>query len=422
MKNMQPWTKIVLSFCSSFFFFQAISAQNALEKGFYLSQPDSARVEGYFYLGEYVFGSIDFHQNDKSDKYKVLRPEQVIQISTDQGVVFFPYTTNTAEGPKSIFIKQVISAGANLYEGKIDKKSIYFISSEANPAITKINQTSPPAFLTAYLGEKCGPRNPVRYDKAALVGVLTNYARCMGYQVAKPEKKPFLLNIALGIRGTYFNQTPSTSGYYSFPFEPVTGGMLGGDIKIGLLKNVYLRTGFTRTQITMQAAEAVRLGYVYLGWPFEFSGPFRYSYQTSEFPLDLVWYFNKNKKFSPTFSGGITYIYASDPVIDQDLTGPVEFRPNFYSFTKEDVQNSFNGSILATVGNPRRFWQFRAGFIYRIHKRFHLELTARYMKRQELFYNTKVKPPGGYVFVTHQSWFDYSLAVYLPLVIDKPIR
>ncbi|HLP96770.1 MAG TPA: hypothetical protein VK168_22165 [Saprospiraceae bacterium] len=412
--------KLILCVCYLLLFQQGLTAQAALEKGYYLSKPDSTREDGYFYLEEHVFGIIDFYLSDKGDKTKVLRPEDVYLIATDKGSVLLPLVTT--DGSKSIFIRRLIAAGASLYEGKIDKANVYYINSINNPELIKVNKTAPQAFLSAYLGEKCAPATPIRYHKSELVSAINKYGKCMGFPIVKPAKKPFLLNVSVGLRGTYYNQSPSTSGYYIFPFKPVDGFITGGDIMVGLLKSLHLRVGIARTKIVMRGADGTIFPYFFRGFPFEFVGPFQFSYQSDELPIELIWYWNKSRKFSPLFGGGVTYIWASNPIIDQDLIGPVDFKPNLYSFTKEEVQAEFFNGELITLGNPRKFWQFRAGFLYRIHKRLSLEFTARYMKRQELFYYTGAEPPAGYFFKTHQSWFDYSLAIYLPLVINKPIR
>jgi hypothetical protein len=375
-----------------FFFLLAASAQQAagqkgLEKGYYLAKSDSAKIEGYFYLNEYVFGSIDFYPHQGSKTMQVLRPEQVNCIATEDGTVILPAEFAGLEGKRSMFVKQFFTSGVNLYEGRVDKKDVFFINSDKQPDLIKINSTAPQAFLQAYLNDACSPKSSIRYYKSELISAIKKYAQCKGYTITKKAKSPFLLNISLGLRGTYYDQLPRAIGVFPFAFERVKGEIWGGDIRIGLMKNFHLKAGFAQTKITMRQAEA---------------NAFQYSYKTYEFPVELTWYVNKNKKLSPLLGAGVNYMRATNPVVEENMI--------FQNF----------GTLMA-VGNPRRFWQFRGGLAYRIHKKMSLELTARYMKRQEVFfYNGGAV--GGYIFVTHRSWFDYSLAVYLPLVTNKPIR
>ncbi|HAD13874.1 MAG TPA: hypothetical protein DCF33_15715, partial [Saprospirales bacterium] len=289
--NLISFCKLLLSFCFSLLFLQDSNAQAALEKGYYLSQPDSVKVEGYFHLKEYTFGTIDFYLSEKKDKVKVLRPEDICLIATDKGSVLLPLMAT--DGAKSIFIQRIIAAGANLYEGKMDKADVYFINTDTKPDILKVNKTSPQAFLSAYLGEKCAPSTPIRYHKSELVGALNKYGKCMGYPVIKPSKKPFMLNVSIGLNGTYYNEPLKTSGLFDFPVKNVEGYILGGDIRIGILRNFFLRIGFSRTEINIKNSSGMVADYLIQGQSIVIKNPYDFSYYINELPFELVWYMNK---------------------------------------------------------------------------------------------------------------------------------
>lgn len=418
---IQSCLKSFFTLCCFCFLNTTISmGQVSLLKGYYLAKPDSARVEGYFHLMDYMFGYVGYYESDKKEKQKDLTPDDVYLIETEQGNLILPVSVKHKEGVNSIFVNKVLASDVTLFEGKIlGKEDVYFVKHDTATTLSRINKSATKTFLSVYLGSQCGPKNDIKYTRSGLMSAFRQYARCKGFQVEKPARNRFLLDISVGAHLGYYTSKPDVSGFYSDNFNTVNDWLGGGELQFGLMRKLYLRSGFYMEKFTILKEEGALFSYSFRGWPFKFKDPFQFSYKSYEIPIELVWYANKTRRISPLFGVGISYVKSTNPIIEKQFIRPIDYDPDFYSFTLEDILHSLDGKLTVRY-KWNRALQMRLGAIFRFKNHSFLETSARYMKRQE-FFDLTTPVFYGEESITHRNWLDFSLSYHFPLVYQKRI-
>ena len=329
---------------------EANAQEKKLQKGFYLDKQGN-KVNGMFSIADVFKNVVKFISDAEDSKTQYLFPREVNRIVLDNGIDILVKSVED----EMFFIGPILKGVFTLYEGRVSKNQLFYLSTPEQPESALINRHATKTFLSVYFKNCPIAINKVAYTRSKLMEVLNKLHECQypGENLVKfPMGAPPKLPIMIGIRPFYsqvINQ--NVEGWHSADYHNMASLGIGINFRINPTKKLSFDIGFQyldksiETPLFEKEIEAVVFSSNAL---FRYQTPFKLIRKHIQIPVGVNFNLSNTGKFKPYLQVGAAIGIPLKFEVVEDLSTPFEAESDLSFITADD------GPVITLFGYQKK--------------------------------------------------------------------